>query len=142
MLKLGIGAVAVGLTLAAWSTGFADSGANADTTAARDAQVGTRVRMDREPSRQDLLEVAGQVHGKQGRRRFRTAYWIAGLEGDMRTIYDAYGYPSSRYRETKADVTFERWTYLDAGKQFIFRAGRLVRTREFNPGSAAGMSLR
>jgi len=95
-----------------------------------------------EMTREDLLEVQASVRGKRGRRLFKTAYWAAGLTGDMRAIYDSYGYPSSRYREDKAGVMLEKWTYLEAGRQFVFRDKKLARTRRFNPGSAVGVYLR
>ena len=95
-----------------------------------------------EVTRQDLLESLSEVRGKRGRRLFKTAYWAAGLEGDMKRIYDDLGYPSGRYREEKAGVTLEKWTYFEAGKQFIFRDTSLTRTREFNPGSALGIYLK
>jgi hypothetical protein len=93
-------------------------------------------------TREDLLEAQASIHGKRGRRLFKTAYWAAGLTGDMKRIYDSYGNPSSRYREWKAGVMLEKWTYLEAGRQFIFRDDRLARTRRFNPGSAIGAYLK
>jgi hypothetical protein len=97
---------------------------------------------DEEITQEDLLEAQGSVHGKHGRRLFKTAYWAAGLAGDMKSTYDAYGYPSSRYREEKAGVVFEKWTYLEAGLQFTFRGDKLMATRRFNPGSALGIYLK
>ena len=95
-----------------------------------------------EVTKEDLLEAQASVRGKRGRRLFKTAYWAAGLTGDMKAIYDSYGYPSSRYREEKAGVMLEKWTYLDAGRQFTFRDNKLARTRRFNPGSAVGAYLK
>jgi hypothetical protein len=93
-------------------------------------------------TQEELLESLSQVHGRRGRRLFKTAYWAAGLEGDMRTIYDTYGYPSSRYREVEAGVTLEKWTYLEDGKQFIFRDGKLMRTSNVNLDSDLGIYLK
>jgi hypothetical protein len=92
----------------------------------------------KEITREDLLEVLDQVHGKRGRRQFKAAYWAAGLEGDKKKIYDTYGHPSSRYREDRAGVVVERWTYIDQGKQFIFQGNKLTRTRRFEPGTTPG----
>lgn len=97
---------------------------------------------EEEITQEDLLEAQGSVHGKRGRRLFKTAYWAAGLTGDMKEIYDSYGYPSSRFREQKVGVVLEKWTYLEAGRQFIFRDDKLTRTRNFNPGSALGVYLK
>jgi hypothetical protein len=96
---------------------------------------------EREVTRQDLLERLDEVHGKRGRRLFKAAYWAAGLEGDMKAIYQEHGHPSGRYREIKTGVVFETWTYLDLGKRFVFRDGNLAGTRDFNPGSALGVYL-
>lgn len=96
---------------------------------------------EEEITQEDLLEDQASVHGKRGRRLFKTAYWAAGLTGDMKSIYDTHGYPSSRYREYKAGVMIEKWSYLEAGRQFIFRGDKLARTRRFVPGSAVGIYL-
>ena len=93
-------------------------------------------------TQEEMLEELDQVHGKHERRLFKTAYWAAGLEGDMRNIYDTYGYPSSRYREVEAGVTLEKWTYLEDGKQFIFRDGKLMRTGRVNLDSDLGVYLK
>jgi hypothetical protein len=97
---------------------------------------------EEEITQEDLLEAQDSVHGKRGRRLFKTAYWVAGLTGDMKRIYDSYGYPSGRYREHKVGVILEKWTYNEAGRQFIFNGDRLTRTRRFNPGSALGIYLK
>ena len=97
---------------------------------------------EEEITQEDLLEAQDSVHGKRGRRLFKTAYWAAGLTGDMKRIYDSHGYPSSRYREQKVGVVLEKWTYLEAGRQFVFRGNKLTRTRRFNPGSTIGIYLK
>jgi hypothetical protein len=97
---------------------------------------------EEEVTQEDLLETRDSVHGKRGRRLFKTAYWAAGLTGEKKEVYESYGYPSSRYREEKAGIILEKWTYLEDGKQFIFRDDMLWRTREFNPGSAVGLYLK
>jgi hypothetical protein len=95
-----------------------------------------------EVTREDLLSTRGSVHGMKGRRLFRTAYWAAGLSGDMKRTYETHGYPSGRHREVKAGVTIEKWTYIAEGKQFVFRGDRLVRTERSIPGSATGIYLK
>lgn len=110
-----------------------------DTSEESDAKIAPS---EEEITQEDLLEAQDSVHGKRGRRLFKTAYWAAGLTGDMKSIYDSYGYPSSRYREQKAGVVLEKWTYLEAGRQFIFRDNKLTRTRRFSPGSALGIYLK
>jgi hypothetical protein len=95
-----------------------------------------------EVTQQDLLETLTTVHGKHARRLFRAAYWAAGLEGDMKAVYDAHGYPSSRYREQKLGRVEEKWTYMELGKQFTFRDGKLVGEKDFNPGSLSVFSLK
>ena len=83
----------------------------------------------------DLLSELKTVHGKRGRRLFRVKRWAALLRGDMKSTYETYGYPSSRYREEVMGRMVERWTYLEAGRQFTFSDGRLVRERRFAPRS-------
>lgn len=103
--------------------------------------AGEVTQPEEEVTQEDLLETQDSVHGKRGRRLFKTAYWAAGLKGDMKEVYKAYGYPSSRYREEKVGIVLEKWTYLEEGRQFVFRGGKLSGTRRFNPGSAAGVYL-
>ena len=38
-----------------------------------------------EVTQEDLLKTKGTVHGAGARARFRTAYWAAGLKGDIKT---------------------------------------------------------
>jgi hypothetical protein len=109
-----------------------------ETTEEADTEV---TPAEEEITQEDLLEDQASVRGKRGRRLFKTAYWAAGLTGDKKRIYDAHGYPSSRYREHKAGVMIEKWTYLEAGRQFVFRGDKLARTRRFAPGSAVGIYL-
>ncbi len=89
----------------------------------------------KEMTREELLETLIEVHGKRDRREFRAAYWVAGLEGDKKEIYDTYGNPSNRYREDRAGAVVERWIYAEDGKQFIFRDNKLTSTRTFKPGT-------
>ena len=131
-VMIGLAGLVLGIPLVDVSLGQETSGKSAAEVAPAQEEM----------TQEDLLEAQGSVHGKRGRRLFKTAYWAAGLIGDMKRIYDTYGYPSSRYREQKAGVVLERWTYLDAGLQFTFRDDKLTRTRHFNPGSALGVYLK
>jgi len=90
-----------------------------------------------EVTQEDLLKTKGSVHGAGSRARFRTAYWAAGLEGDMKAIYDRYGYPSARYREDKMGRIEEKWTYIDAGKQFTFSGSKMTREQRINTRSTS-----
>jgi len=85
-----------------------------------------------EVTQEDLLKTKGTVHGAGDRARFRTAYWAAGLEGDKKEIYNRYGYPSARYREEKMGRVEEKWTYIEAGKQFTFRGSKMIREQRIN----------
>jgi hypothetical protein len=90
-----------------------------------------------EVTQEDLLKTKGTVHGAGARARFRTAYWAAGLKGDMKVIYDRYGYPSARYREDKMGRVEEKWTYIEAGKQFTFSGSTMTRERKINTRSTS-----
>jgi hypothetical protein len=151
MLKYAIASVGLALALCAFpitdvpaqDTGAGAKPQEAETvTEAEPQPEETEAAGEEDMTREDLLESLDQVHGKRARRLFKTAYWAAGLEGDMKAVYDAYGYPSTRYREVTAGVTLEKWTYLDDGTQFIFRDRKLTGTRDFNPGSALGIYIK
>lgn len=143
MLKIAVMAIGLSLFLSTPSADHALGRETAEESETEEAPGEVEIiQEDEEITREDLLERLSEVRGKRGRRMFKAAYWAAGLEADMKRIYDTYGYPSSRYREEKAGVILEKWTYLEAGKQFVFRDNRLARTREFNPGSATGIYLK
>jgi len=84
-------------------------------------------------AREDSLAVLRSLHGKRERRLFRLQQWAKSLKGDMKRIYDTYGFPSSRYREATMGRVVERWTYLSRGLEFTFQDTRLIRTRRFIP---------
>jgi hypothetical protein len=92
---------------------------------------------EEEITQEDLLKTKGTVRGAGARAKFRTAYWAAGLEGDMKDIYNQYGYPSARYREEKMGRVEEKWTYIEAGKQFTFSGSKLVHERKINTRSTS-----
>ncbi len=85
--------------------------------------------------RDDSLAVLRSLHGKRERRLFRLQQWAKRLKGDMKTIYETYGFPSSRYREEMMGRVTEKWTYLSDGFEFTFRESKLIKTRRFNPSS-------
>jgi hypothetical protein len=68
-------------------------------------------------------------------RAYRLKLWAALLKGDMKDVYDAYGAPSTRYRESTMGRVIEKWTYADQGKEFSFQDGKLMKTVDFQPGS-------
>ena len=90
-----------------------------------------------EVTQEDLLKTKGSVHGAGSRAKFRTAYWAAGLKGDMKDIYGRYGYPSARYRVEKMGRVEEKWTYLEAGKQFTFSGSKMTREQRINTRSTS-----
>ncbi len=137
MLKFTVICAFVGLALS-----IPLAGASLAQNTSEESDVEVTPAEEEEITQEDLLETQGSVHGRRGRRLFKTAYWAAGLTGDMKRIYDSHGYPSSRYREQKVGVILEKWTYLETGRQFTFRGDRLKRTRRFNPGSTLGIYLK
>jgi hypothetical protein len=94
------------------------------------------------PDEEDTIPDRDSVHGMRERRQFRIIWWAAHLKGDMKRIYETYGYPSSRYREEVMGRIVEKWTYIDDGKMFSFRDSRLTEKRQFNPGSFKGYNSR
>jgi hypothetical protein len=68
-------------------------------------------------------------------RAYRLKLWAALLKGDMKGVYDTYGAPSTRYRESTMGRVVEKWIYADQGKEFSFEDGKLVKTIDFKPGS-------
>jgi hypothetical protein len=114
-------------------------GTGAVSTACADEEV--EVTEQEEITQEDLLKTRGTIHGAGSRARFRTAYWAAGLKGDMKEVYDEYGYPSARYREERVGIIEEKWTYMGAGKQFTFRGTKLVHEREISGQSASNYDL-
>ncbi len=85
--------------------------------------------------REDSLAELRSLHGKRERRLFRLHLWARSLKGDMKHIYDTYGFPSTRYREETMGRVTEKWTYLTQGLEFTFRDGKLIKTRHFIPSS-------
>ena len=73
--------------------------------------------------------------GRHGRKMWRTTYWVSQLSGDKAKVFDAWGMPSSRYREETMGRVTEMWTYLDQGVEITFEGDKLIRTKNFTPGT-------
>jgi hypothetical protein len=101
-----------------------------------DAQTTSSTPEEEALTQEDLLRTRGSVHGRRGRRNFRTAYWAAGLEGDQLRVYESHGYPSARYRQETLGRVEETWTYIEAGKQYTFRGSDMVKERSFVPNTS------
>jgi hypothetical protein len=68
-------------------------------------------------------------------RAYRLKLWAALLRGDMKDVYNTYGAPSTRYRESTMGRVVEKWVYAGRGKEFSFEGGKLGKTVDFRPGS-------
>jgi len=73
--------------------------------------------------------------GKHGRKLWRSTRWSSLLTGDKAEVFDAWGMPSSRYREEKMGRVTETWTYQDQGVEITFEGAKTIRTRRFPPGT-------
>ncbi|MGQ9603100.1 MAG: hypothetical protein ACUVUU_02715 [bacterium] len=75
------------------------------------------------------------LHGKRERRLFRLENWVKSLKDDMKTVYETYGIPSSRYREESMGRVVEKWTYLDKGLEFTFQDAKIISQRRISGSS-------
>ena len=73
--------------------------------------------------------------GKHGRKMWRSTRWVSMLEGDKAKVFDAWGMPSTRYREETLGRVKEMWTYQDQGVEITFEGDSIIRTKRFTPGS-------
>lgn len=73
--------------------------------------------------------------GKHGRKMWRSTYWVSQLSGDKARVFDAWGMPSSRYREEAMGRVTEMWTYHDQGMEITFEGDKIIRTKRFTPGT-------
>ncbi len=73
--------------------------------------------------------------GKHGRKMWRSTRWVSQLSGDKAKVFDAWGMPSSRYREETLGRVKEMWTYQDQGVEITFVGDSIIRTKRFTPGS-------
>lgn len=72
-----------------------------------------------------------RVEGMRARKQARIQRWIAMLEGDRRAIYERFGYPNSRHRESDGDRVTEHWSYVSEEKRFVFRGDDLIREARY-----------
>lgn len=61
----------------------------------------------------------------------RMSYWRDHLPADMRTVFEALGYPVSRVRHTPVGHTEEWWSYRLLDPPLRFRDGALIDTDRF-----------
>jgi hypothetical protein len=73
--------------------------------------------------------------GKHGRKMWRATRWVGQLSGDKAKVFDAWGMPSSRYREETLGRVTEMWTYQDQGVEITFEGDKIIRTKRFTPGT-------
>ena len=65
------------------------------------------------------------------RHSVRMAYWLEHIPADMRMVFDALGYPTSRVLLTPVGHTEEWWYYGQLNPPFRFRDGELIDTDRF-----------
>jgi hypothetical protein len=72
------------------------------------------------PAIADTIYYAPEVNGKRERSNIRHLLYLMSLTGDKKAIFDEYGYTPHRIRINGYGETREQWTYLEAGKIFLF----------------------
>jgi len=83
------------------------------------------------PALADEIYYPPQVTGKQERKMVRHLMYIANLQGDMKEIYDQYGFTTHRLRTNEGDRVTMTWTYLEVGLAFVFdQCGTLLETHD------------
>jgi hypothetical protein len=65
------------------------------------------------------------------RHSVRMAYWLEHIPADMRMVFDALGYPTSRVLLTPVGHTEEWWYYGQLNPPLRFRDGELIDTDRF-----------
>jgi len=81
------------------------------------------------PAFADAIYYAPQVTGERERKNIRHFLFIENLTGDMRAVYDEYGYTPHRIRINGYGEIREQWTYYERGLLFVFDpCGALVDT--------------
>jgi hypothetical protein len=82
------------------------------------------------PAFADAVYYPPQVTGKRERKSIRHYLFVQNLTGDMRTVYDDYGYTPYRMRLNEYGVVRQQWTYHEHGIVFVFdQCGQIVETR-------------
>jgi hypothetical protein len=79
----------------------------------------------------EWLSASTRNQEKLLRHGVRMAYWRAHLPPDMRMVFDALGYPSSRVLQTPVGHTEEWWYYGLLDPPLRFRDGELLDTDRF-----------
>jgi hypothetical protein len=70
---------------------------------------------------------APQVTGERERKNMRHFLFVKNLTGDMKAVYDEYGYTPHRVRLNEYGQIRQRWTYYEQGLMFEFdQCGALV----------------
>ena len=83
------------------------------------------------PALADAIYYPPQVTGKQERKMTRHLVYLANLQGDMKDVYDQYGFTTHRVRTNVAGRVTMTWTYLELGLVFEFdQCGMLVDSHE------------
>ncbi len=81
----------------------------------------------------DEIYYAPQVTGKRERKNLRHFLYLRNLSGDMKAVYDEYGYTPHRIRLNEYGKIRQQWTYLEVGKVFVFdQCSNLVDERTVN----------
>ena len=77
----------------------------------------------------ETIYYAPQVTGKRERKNIRHFLYLKNLTGDMKAVYDEYGYTPHRIRLNGYGTIRQEWTYYEAGKVFVFdQCSNLVET--------------
>jgi len=85
------------------------------------------------PVMADDIYYAPQVTGKRERKNMRHLLYLYNLTGDMKAVYDEYGYTPHRIRVNGYGQIRQQWTYLEIGKVFVFdQQSNLVETHSVN----------
>lgn len=72
---------------------------------------------------------APEVTGERARKNIRHLLFIEDLAGDMKAVYDEYGYTPHRIRINGYGQIHEQWTYYERGLVFEFdQCSNLVET--------------
>ena len=82
----------------------------------------------------DEIYYPPQVTGKKERKFQRHYLYIKNLSGDMRAVYDEYGYTPHRIRLNEYGRIKMQWTYYEDGKVFVFdQCSNLLETHDISP---------
>jgi hypothetical protein len=83
------------------------------------------------PAIADEIYYPPQVTGKKERKFVRHYLYIKNLSGDMKAVYDQYGFTPHRVRTNEAGRITMTWTYYEDGLVFVFdQCGALLETHD------------